>query len=257
MPPRAKKARTVNEVRDGAPKKGKSATAAVNTAHARAIQKYKLLPAATKSKQRTITCRRHRMRPRGSGTSRCGTRPRRRLRHRGRRVLHGPGRRARPRGGCAGGDAPAQQRAGLLLRSTLVTQAGVDYAESDDVRGLEVRGRVFSADGPNVVDVYHYFHRRTRGYGHELFADVKVAIACPAGEAPAVKSSAWRELWKRYKEERDWGLDASDIDEIRGALFTGEAASRRWARAPGRAWARAPGGGRAGARACANTYMKM
>lgn len=54
----------------------------------------------------------------------------------------------------------APQDRKLLLRSTLVTKAGCDWADGDDVRGLDVKARIFSADGPNVVDASHDFHHR-------------------------------------------------------------------------------------------------
>lgn len=50
----------------------------------------------------------------------------------------------------------------LLLRSTVVTKASCDWAEGDDVRGLKVRARIFSVDGPSVVDVAQWYHNRPR-----------------------------------------------------------------------------------------------
>ncbi|KIZ03188.1 hypothetical protein MNEG_4770 [Monoraphidium neglectum] len=125
----------------------------------------------------------------------------------------------------------------LLLRSTTIVTAEVDWADSDDVRGLDVQARVFAVDGPNVVDIRHDYHHRDRrvtwGYGHEHIAEIKFSVGRPAGPHPADKSREWVRAWRvtmadtrHYREVRTFGLRASHIQQMRGALFTGPAGEK-------------------------------
>jgi len=64
----------------------------------------------------------------------------------------------------------------------LFLNVGLDWADGDDVRGLELRARVFSVDGPNCVDLYHSYHHRNRCSSWEHFADVKFRVQAPFSE---------------------------------------------------------------------------